>query len=226
MRRAFAAGFAGMRQNFKPGLALWAVGAALLASYYLWPAARPAFDVASRWKDEGGYWFSAISTGICGGLIPFLFLWGTGRIAAQRVAATFAFMVIFWVYRGIEVDAFYRFQAVLFGNGTDVATVAKKTLFDMAVYAAFWANPTTCLVYFWFFDCAGDWRRFRAELSRDIFTVRIPALVLSAWMVWGPTVCFVYGLPPALQMPVFNIVLCFWVLLVSAVTTPRTASPQ
>ena len=66
------------------------VGAALLASYYLWPAARPAFDVASRWKDEGGYWFSAISTGICGGLIPFLFLWGTGRIAAQRVAATFA----------------------------------------------------------------------------------------------------------------------------------------
>ena len=221
MRRALVAGIAGIRQNFKPGLVLWAIGAALLASYYVWPAARPVYDLASRWKLEGGYWFSAISTGICGGLVPFLFLWATGRLAAGRIATTFTFMMVFWIYRGIEVDAFYRYQAVLFGTGTDVVTVAKKTIFDMAFYAAFWANPTTCLIYYWFFDCAGEWRRFRAEFNREIFTVRIPALVLSAWAVWGPTVCIIYSLPLPLQVPVFCVVLCFWVLLVSAVTSPR-----
>jgi hypothetical protein len=221
MRPAFAAGLAGMRQNLKPGIVLWVVGAAILAGYWLWPAARPAYDTAARWKSDGGYGFSAISGGLCGGVVPFLFLWATGRIAAGRIAVTALFLTIFWIYRGIEVDAFYRFQAVLFGTGTDAATVAKKTLFDMAVYAAFWANPTTLLAYFWFFDSGGDWRRFRAGLSRELFTVRLPALVMSAWAVWGPTVCIVYSLPPSLQMPVFCIVLCFWVLLVSAVTAPR-----
>ena len=35
-------------------------------------------------------------------------------------------------------------------------------------------------------------------------------------MVWTPSVCLVYSLPSALQVPIFNVVLCFSVLLVAA----------
>jgi hypothetical protein len=52
----------------------------------------------------------------------------------------------------------------------------------------------------------------------------MPALVLAAWMVWTPTVCLVYSLPSGLQVPIFNVVLCFWVLLVAVVAGRRQTS--
>jgi hypothetical protein len=101
--------------------------------------------------------------------------------------------------------------------------VLKKMSFDMLVYTAFWSIPTTTLAYVWWEDCARDWGRFRSAITREIFTVRIPALIMSAWMVWAPSVCLVYSLPSALQVPIFSIVLCFWVLLVAVVAGRKQA---
>ena len=38
---------------------------------------------------------------------------------------------------------------------------------------------------------------------------------LTTWMVWTPATAIVYSLPTALQIPLFNLTLCFFVLLVS-----------
>lgn len=229
LRRAWSAGVAGMRQNLKPGLILWTVGATLVLLYFLVPAARPAYDRVEGWQRDWGLWFSILSTGLCGAVLPWLFLIALGRIRRDERGRQFAFLTIFWIYRGIEVAFFYQFQGWLFGEArdpstgaVDLAVVLKKMAFDMLVYTAFWSIPTTTLVYVWWEDCAGDWGRFRAALSREIFTVRIPSVVLSAWMVWAPSVCLVYSLPSALQVPIFSIVLCFWVLLVAVVAGKRT----
>ncbi len=218
MHPALNAGLAGMRRNVLPGMVLWAVGAGLLAAYYGWPAARPFYDAARHAKEHWGYGFSALAGALSGGLVPFLVLWASGRIARGERVATLLFLTLFWVYRGVEVDAFYRLQGWLFGDDPGVRTVALKTAVDMLLYSALWTIPTTTLIYFWFHDCGRDWASFCSGLSRSMFTVRIPALVFSCWAVWAPTVCIVYSLPAALQIPVFNVVLCFWVLLVSAVT--------
>lgn len=228
MRQALAAGLAGMRANLKPGLLLWAVGTALVLLYALVPSARPVYDRVEGWQREWGLWFSALSTGICGGLLPWLFLVILGRIQPSDRARQLGFLVIFWIYRGLEVALFYQFQTWLFGEARDPQTgavdagiVLSKMALDMLVYTAFWTIPSTTLVYLWWDDCSGDLAAFRRRLDREVFTVRIPALILAAWMVWAPSVCLVYSLPSALQIPIFSIVLCFWVLLVAVVAGKR-----
>lgn len=228
MPPALAAGLAGMRANLKPGLLLWTVGTVLVLTYALVPTARPVYDQVEHWQRDWGLWFSALSTGLCGGVLPWLFLLTLGRIREGERTRQLVFLVVFWIYRGLEVALFYQFQGWLFGEArnpqtgsVDALIVLKKMSFDMLVYTAFWTIPTTTLVYRWWEDCGGSFARFRAGLDRELFTVRMPALILAAWMVWAPSVCLVYSLPSALQVPIFSIVLCFWVLLVAVVAGKR-----
>jgi hypothetical protein len=43
------------------------------------------------------------------------------------------------------------------------------------------------------------------------------------WFLWIPVVCCVYALPLPLQMPLFNIVLCFWSMLFTHITARQNA---
>jgi hypothetical protein len=40
----------------------------------------------------------------------------------------------------MEVDAFYRLQGVIFGNGTDFLTIFAKVVVDQFVYNPVWAT--------------------------------------------------------------------------------------
>ena len=57
--------------------------------------------------------------------------------------------VAYWAMRGVDVDAFYRLQAIIFGNGVDWRTIVSKVLIDQFVYCVFWATPVTALFYSW-----------------------------------------------------------------------------
>ncbi len=213
-----------MRRNLLPGVILWALGLGLVWAFYRVPVALPWFQAVAQWRDAGGFLFSAGASAVCGGLIPWLFLLALGRLPPGRRLAELIFLVVFWVYRGVEVDAFYRLQGLLWGEGTDVGTVVPKVATDMLVYTALWTIPTTTVIYAWWDEAGGDWGRFRALLTRTMFTVRIPSVVIAAWLVWTPTVAIVYSLPSLLQIPLFNVVLVFWVLLVAVVAAPQQPS--
>lgn len=231
MRRALAAGLAGMRANLVPGILLWMVGSALVLTYFLVPAAQPVYAAVEAQQNAWGVWFAAASSALCGALLPWCFLLALGRLRSGERARQLGFLLVFWIYRGVEVFFLYGFLGWLYGEARDPHTgavdagvVLKKMATDMLLYCALWSVPTTTLAYRWWEDCGGSWRRFRETFARDLFTVRMPALVLAAWMVWTPTVCLVYSLPSGLQVPIFNVVLCFWVLLVAVVAGQRPAS--
>lgn len=215
LARAAALGLEGARHNFLPGLGLWAVGLALVGGYYFVPAAKPVYETVRQWKLDGGFLFSTVSSAVCGGLIPFFYSLATGQVRRGDRFYLGAFFTLFWIYRGLEVDVFYRLQAMMFGSDPGVRTVALKAAVDMLVYTAWWSIPTTQLAYFYFLDCRMDFRRFRAGLNREFFFVKVPALIFAAWAVWAPSVCIIYSMPLALQVPLFCVVLCFWVLLVN-----------
>jgi hypothetical protein len=226
MPPAIAAALAAMRSNLVPGLVLWTVAAGLVCSYYLWPAARPVFDTLYGWQLGGGTWFAAAASTLCGGLLPWLFLAALGRLPAGRRGRELAFLTIFWVYRGVEVYWFYRFQSWLFGDGTDALTLTVKTAFDMLVYSACWTMPGMTLVYAWWYECDRDWGRWRRLIDRRMFTVRIPSVVISGWMLWTPSVAVIYSFPQPLQAPVSNVVLCFWVLLAAVVAGRKAGAAE
>jgi hypothetical protein len=53
------------------------------------------------------------------------------------------------------------------------------------------------------------------DLKKDFFMNRVFPVLLSNWLVWIPSVIIIYNLPLELQLPVQNIILCFWSLMMS-----------
>ena len=94
---------------------------------------------------------------------------------------------------------------------------ARKVLLDQFVYNTFWAAPVAALAFLWK-ESAFSWRAMTSKLDFDFFTFSIPVTLMSTWAVWIPAVAIIYCLPPPLQIPLFNLVLCFWVLVLSFIS--------
>ncbi len=205
---------AGFRANLIPGIVLWLIGLGVVLTYYLVDSSRTFFDLVMQTKQEYGYWYSFVATGFFGGLIPFLYLWGTGKIPRGMVFSYGAFFLLYWAARGTEVDAFYRLQSLLFGNELDWTTIATKVFVDQFVYCILWAAPVTAVFYGWK-DYGFSWALFIQRTTKQSFLFEVARLLLSTWLVWIPATAIIYSLPPALQVPLFSLTLCFFVLLVS-----------
>lgn len=207
--------FTALKQNLLPGLVLQAFALSLLLLYFFVPASKPVFSWFGLLKEEYGFLYSFVATAIFGGLVPFLYLWLSNRIAPGRsLFALLVFYLVFWGVKGMEVDFFYRLQGQWFGNGNDVPTIATKMAVDQFLYSALWAAPGITIVYLWM-ESGWSVRATRQAMNRAFFWVKIPTVILSNWLVWIPAVSVVYAMPTELQIPLFNLVLCFWVLLLA-----------
>jgi hypothetical protein len=216
-RRVLASGLAGMKHNALPGLALWSLALLLVFADRTAPAAHSFFQNVGLWKARYGLAFSAISTAFFGGLVPFVFLLAKGRIRRDRVPAELAFYALFWAYKGVEVDLFYRLQSLLFGNQATPGTIVRKVLVDQLIYNPVWAAPSSALAFLWK-ECAFSWKAMKPRLGFHFMAFSVPVTLMSTWAVWIPAVAIIYCLPAPLQIPLFNLVLCFWVLVLSFIS--------
>jgi hypothetical protein len=210
-------GLAGVKRNALPGLALQSFALVLVLLYYLAPGARPTFDTVAMWKTRYGLGYSALATAIFGGAIPVLYLLASGQIPRERRRNDFLLCVLFWAYRGIEVDLFYRLQAYLFGDRAAFAVVAPKVLLDQFVYSVLVAAPGQVVFYLWK-DRGFSFRAIKPDLNLRYLVGAVATVVFSQWMVWIPAVSIIYCLPLPLQIPLCNVVSCFWVLLLTFVS--------
>jgi hypothetical protein len=173
------AAISALKKNLKPGLVLQTFAGLIVALYFFVPAAKPVFDLFADLKQQHGWMYSAISTSIFGGLIPFLYLYFSRSFKSdQPVKIIFVFYILFWAVKGVEVDYFYS------------------------------------LVYLWI-ENNFKWQATRRNMDQYFFTITLPANIVSNWLVWLPAVSFVYCMPSDLQIPLFNLVLCFWVLILA-----------
>lgn len=209
------------RGNLVPGLFLWLAGLLLIAGYYQSDTVRHLLDLAEAWKTRIGWPYSALSTMVFAVLIPF---------AVQRLRPAtrhevpwrhLPWLALFWGIRGIEVDFLYRLQSLLFGDNNDLPTLAAKIAFDQFVYAPLWAIHIILGFYAWLH--AGCRMRGLLELWRDDYLRRHALkLQLAGWVVWIPGLAIIYWFPPALQITICNLVLCFWVLMLMFLTRRKT----
>ena len=216
-KRVLASGLAGMKQNALPGLALWILALLLVLADWIIPPAHAVFQSVGMLKGRYGLAFSATTSAFFGGAVPFLFLLLTGKIHRNRLVAELAFYVLFRAYKGVEGDLFYRLQSHLFGNHATPGTIVRKVLVDQFVYNPIWSAPTTALAFMWK-ESAFSWRAVKSRLDFDFLTFTVPVTLMSTWAVWIPAVAIIYCLPAPLQIPLFNLVLCFWVLVLSFIS--------
>lgn len=205
------------RANLVPGLALQAFALALVLAYYLHAPAREALDAVAGLKQRTGYLYSLVSTALFGGLIPFVWLRLHPATRAATPPSHGLFLLGFWAFKGVEVDLLYRAQGWLFGNGTDVATVTLKVLGDQFVYVPLYSVPIGVLVYHWK-EAGFSWAAMRRLRLAGFLFANLPKALLATWIVWIPAVALIYSLPASLQIPLFNIVLCFYCLLFATLT--------
>ena len=209
------AGFRSARANLIPGLVLQLIALALVTAYYQNEGTREALNRLAAWRAEVGVPFAIVSTGFFGGLLPVLYLWALPNTREHFTFPQGATITAFWCYKGFEVDLLYRLLARFVGSGHDVGTIAIKTAVDQFVYGPVLAVPVTVVVYEWV-EANFDFEVLKADVrARGWFYRKVLPLLISNFWVWLPTVCIIYTLPTALQLPLQNLVLCFFTLLLA-----------
>jgi len=203
------------RVNLIPGLIIQALALTLVATYYLWPAGKQFWNNWAEFKTGCGISYSFFSTAFFGGIIPGIFMWRQGRLPAGFIVANMIFLCIFWGYRGVEAELLYRLQSWMFGDNNLTGTVISKVMVDQFVYNPFWGAPVIAVVYLWRqnnFSLTAT----RQNLNRQFFSVYLPGMLISNWLVWIPAVCIIYCMPQVLQIPLANLILCFFVLVIAS----------
>ena len=214
-------GLRGARANLVPGLVLQVVALAVALAYYHHAPTRAAFEQLTVFRARTGLAFGIVSTGLFGGVLPFFYL-RTNRASRSQYGWRQALLLTaFWGYKGLEIEIWYRILARVVGAGHDVATIVAKSCLDQFVYCPALAVPLTVLVYKWNavnFNLRTVWADFRAPgwYGRSA----LPTLLANLG-VWVPAVAIIYALPTPLQLPLQNLVLFFFTLLLAHLNRRR-----
>lgn len=225
----WVAGLRGARANLIPGLILQAFALTLVLAYYHHEPTRAWCAKLAAFRTEQGFIYSIVATSFFGGLLPCLYMKISPATRRRYDFKQNLMLVLFWAYKGAEVDLWYRFLVLTVGAGTDLRSMLTKMFLDQFVMCPLFFVPVTVVVYSWcesHFNTAAliaDWRQ------PGWYRRRVPAMLISNLGVWVPTVCIIFSLPSALQIPLFNLVLCFFTLLLAHLAKkegPAVAQPQ
>ena len=178
------------KKNLIPAFILQCFALSIALSYAYWPQTHPVFDFFAELRNDYAWHYAALSTAFFGGLLPFLFLAGSGRINKYLSASLFFYLVL-WAIKGVEVNFLYQLQNILFGDNNAPTTVIKKVAFDQFIYSAFWAAPSIMLSNIWR-DNDFNWQKTRAAwCETDLWAIRIPAAIISNWLIWIPATAII-----------------------------------
>lgn len=208
------------RQNRVPCLVLNIFALALVVSYYQIPALAGFWESLGAFKTRSAFAFSCISTMFAAAIMPTCIQRLMGTLPREGGAKRLVLLMLFWGYRGMEIDLFYHLQTWLFGDGHDAATLVKKVLVDQFIMSPIWFVPTYVIALRWV-ELGGSWRRTRPTLNREFWTRTCPTVLITNWLVWIPALALVYSLPAALQFPLFSVVMCFFILVVTVMTREK-----
>ena len=200
----------GLKMNAIPGICLLVLEAVIIICFYFCEPCSPVYTWISDFKQKWGYLYSAAATSIFGGLFPW-FIGLLTKEVPRKPGLAFATLCLFlvqWAAIGCVVDTLYKVQGMLFGDIVDVKTVAIKVVVDQFLY-----NPLLGVwLAFWPFhwrNHAFSCRSCASVLSPSFVFITVMTQLFTTWIIWIPSVSVVYCLSPALQVPVFNIILCF-----------------
>lgn len=214
----WAAGLRSARANLLPGFALQVFALSLVLAYYFHAPTQAALDRFSAWRMEVGLLVPMVTTAFFGGLVPFLYLRARRATRAGQDAKRGLAMVTFWGLRGVEINFLYAGLALWFGADNQVSTIVWKAMFDQMIYCPLWAIPVSWAFYAWV-ESGYDTRWLWSEIRRaGWYRRRVVPVLISNVGVWVPAVAIIYSLPTALQLPLQNVVLCFFTLLLAHMT--------
>ena len=217
LRAAVGKGLTAARANVWAGVTLWMLGLAIVLGYFFVGPMQEALAWVASVKAAYGFGYSVPATVVFVGLVPFGMQVFQPRGRRNFSLSYLLFIITFCAWKGAEVDLLYRIQAAVFGDRADVGTIIAKTIVDQFVYVPLWAVPTMVIPFLWANAGFQGWRVARVLRGRWYRRRMLPVLI-SNWAVWIPAVSMIYLLPLPLQLPIQNVVACFWMLMLMFMT--------
>ena len=218
-------GLIAARRLLPAGSILIAFAFAILIGYYYVPPVTAFLDRIAELKASGGLILPILSTAMFGGVLPTLFQQAIPATRTPTAWRRMPFFTVFWAYKGFEIDMLYKFADWAFGSGVDIGTVMAKVAFDQFVFSLFWAVPWTVVIY------ALPEAGYRvgdlpASLGPRWVRNRVVPLLIANYFVWIPAVVVIYSLKLPLQLPIQNIILCLWAILVLLMVHRPVSRPR
>lgn len=170
LRGALAPGIEAVKGHWLTFLVIQSFGLAFVIAYYRSRGIQDWAAELADFKVQWGLLFAFGSMFLACTVIPELAKLITGKLKTfdRAWAGKALFTGLVYGIVGIQVDIFYRYQAVWFGTGTDPRTFLLKTLVDMALFSTIISIPTATLMFEWR-KHGFSWRRFREDfLSRGL----------------------------------------------------------
>lgn len=142
------------------------------------------------------------------------------QIEAKR---NLSFIMYGGLYQGIAQHIiFNEIFPLIFGDGTDLTTVASKVLFDSLVISPFICLPVAYLVksVVYQFSLEEAFSRYRKDVTEN-------GLLFKYWSVWVPAQCLTFGvIPPHLRIVWIAFVSFFWLVVFSSISSQSNAEPN
>ncbi|MDD4348044.1 MAG: hypothetical protein PHF70_02965 [Opitutales bacterium] len=218
IRNAIREGLTAARRNALPAFFLIVAGCLLVGAYYRLEGVRMALERVVHLREKMGLIYPMLSTAFFGGLLPIIMR--RFHLGIRETFAGAAFYLLFWSEKGIEIDLFYRLQDWMWGSDNTWRTLITKMCFDQFVYSVLIAAPTMTLAYLWK-DAGFRVKGVKDALAAKSFIARILTVQLSGWAVWMPGVMIIYAFPQPLQLPLNNLILTLWVMLLVLLTKAK-----
>lgn len=220
LRDAIRPGILALKRYWAPFLLIQICCALLVVAYYQLAPVRDWADAIGAVKNRWGLLFSGMGGFVAGGIIPEIAKAITGRNKTfdRKWLANTAYNGFVYLVIAVQVDLFYQFQGVLFGDGIDVRTILIKTVVDQLVFSPALCMPTGVVLF--------DWRAARFSVPKTViginriwYRTRVLPAVIPGLAFWGPFLLALYALPPALQMPFALLGEAAWSLLFVFIAT-------
>lgn len=207
------AGWEAAKANRLPMLVLWLLAASTVICYYTVPCVAAAFGPLMEFQLEYGCFAAFANRLVFTGLLPGIFLCSMKSIRPRHPLAVITVQSLWCGLWGVICDKMYIFVDWMFGGGTDVLSVALKTLFDQLPWTVLVIAPANAAFYFWV-GRGFSLRRTREEWPSGRFwrTLVLPFLFAN-WCVWVPVTIVVFLFPLPLRVHIVGFASAFWTLM-------------
>lgn len=218
IKTASRPGLIAVKRNWTPIVAIQLVALGLVFLYFTNPGFHAAMRSLAQFKTDSGILFVFLTGCIAGGVLPEAAKLIAGKLRKFDRAwmGQMLFNSLVYGIVGVEIDLFYRFQAFLFGTGTDALTLAIKTAFDMFVFAPLVAIPTAVGMFEW---RARKWAGVRRLLTVEGYIEKVLPAQIPAWAFFIPILFCVYSMPSDLQFCLAMLAEAAWSILFVFIAT-------
>ena len=202
-------GWRSVKANAVPMAVLWALAVLMVLAFYWVPAADELFSPFVKWQTQSGWVAAFLNRVIFCGVIPGVFLLSVRSIRPPRPLLTVCVYSLWGGLWGIACDGFFTLQTAVFGSGTDMLTLVKKTLVDQFGWNVLICTPVNAIFFPW---VASGFKLGPRRCCRD-FVQDCLVLLIANWIVWVPVTLIVYAFPLPLQIQLVGLACSFWMMV-------------